>query len=80
MKIHNLYIFTKTFKDHNEMSEFFNNCVGDKYYYQIRPKHIYVNELTIVVMMRIRSNGGYWRRKEILLENGFLMMKQEWEV
>lgn len=69
MRKYRIWTCTKTFSDIKEMSDFINEYVGDKYYWQIRPHTVYVDGLTMIVTMR--NSKCCYERRNICEEKGF---------
>ena len=72
MKMH---VFTKTFNNENELNEFVNNHVGDKYYWTIRTRWVNIYGLTITIVMR--NSSCFHKRRDICIENGFDYERKE---
>lgn len=69
------YVFTKTFNNENELNDFVENNVGNKYYWNIRPQWINIDGLTMTIAMRFSNN--FYSRKRICDEHGFIMKREE---
>lgn len=63
-------VLTRVFDNEQDMNAFFNEYVGDKYYWQIRPHWVKVDGLTVTIAMQY--SGYFHSRFTRLIDNGFV--------
>lgn len=70
-----MHVFTKTFNNENELNDFVNNNVGNKYYWTIRTHCVNIDGLTMTIAMR--SSSSYYVRSRICQDNGFVYERKD---